>query len=136
MYDDISNLKDKFQEDAFSFQDFSSSITQEVASKKESKIIIKEVNEKNNNVVSSSLSNETFSETSPVVKNVPKQPITKSIPSYHQNALTTKAEKNDLIKRQPNSLPDNRLFDNEKTDKNHVNEKISLKDILSFIASV
>ncbi|MEQ4924699.1 hypothetical protein [Proteus hauseri] len=136
MYDDISNLKDKFQEDAFSFQDFSSSITQEVVNKKESKVIIKEDNEKNNNVISSSLSNKTFSETSPVVKNIPKQPVTKSIPSYHQNALATKAEKNDLIKRQSSALSDTRVFDNEKTDKKHVNEKISLKDILSFIASV
>lgn len=137
MYDDISNLKDKFQEDEFSFQDFSSSITQEVVNKKELNNIIKEDNKKNNNLVSRSLTNKTFSETSSVVKNIPKQPVTKSIPSYHQNALaTTKAEKNDFIKRQSTTLSDNQIFDNEKTDKNHVNEKISLKDILSFIASV
>ncbi|QAV23090.1 hypothetical protein [Proteus hauseri] len=137
MYDDISNLKDKFQEDEFSFQDFSSSITQEVVNKKESNNIIKEDNKKNNNLVSRSLTNKTFSETSSVVKNIPKQPVTKSIPSYHQNALAAnKAEKNDLIKRQSTILSDNQIFDNEKTDKNHANEKISLKDILSFIASV
>ncbi|WP_249718608.1 hypothetical protein [Proteus faecis] len=37
MYDDISNLKDKFQEDAFAFQDFSSSTTQHVDNKIELK---------------------------------------------------------------------------------------------------
>ncbi|XTD81956.1 hypothetical protein AB8849_18980 [Proteus vulgaris] len=35
MYDDISNLKDKFQEDAFAFQEFSSSPTQDVDNKVE-----------------------------------------------------------------------------------------------------
>lgn len=132
MYDDISNLKDKFQEDAFAFQEFSSSTTQDIDNKIESVVINKEDNNKISN-----LSNNTFSETSLVVKNEPKQPVTSSsIPSYHQDALVVKAKKDNLIKSNENLLADNKIFDNKETDRVHAHENISLKDILSFIASV
>ncbi|WIV88408.1 hypothetical protein [Proteus appendicitidis] len=132
MYDDISNLKDKFQEDAFAFQEFSSSTIQDIDNKIESVVINKEDNNKISN-----LSNNTFSETSLVVKNEPKQPVTSSsIPSYHQDALVVKAKKDNLIKSNENLLADNKIFDNKETDRVHAHENISLKDILSFIASV
>lgn len=132
MYDDISNLKDKFQEDAFAFQEFSSSTTQNIDNKIESVVINKEDNNKISN-----LSNNTFSETSLVVKNEPKQPVTSSsIPSYHQDALVVKAKKDNLIKSNENLLADNKIFDSKETDRVHAHENISLKDILSFIASV
>ncbi len=132
MYDDISNLKDKFQEDAFVFQEFSSSTIQDVDNKIEPVVINKE---DNNNI--SNLSNDTFSETSLVVKNEPKQPVTSSsIPSYHQDALVVKAKKDNLIKSKQNLLADNKIFDSKETDRVHAHENISLKDILSFIASV
>lgn len=132
MYDDISNLKDKFQEDAFSFQDFSSSTIQDVDNKIEPVVINKEDNNKISN-----LSNNTFSETSLIVKNEPKQPVTSSsIPSYHQDALVVKAKKDNLIKSKQNLLADNKIFDSKETDRVHAHENISLKDILSFIASV
>ncbi len=132
MYDDISNLKDKFQEDAFAFQEFSSSTTQDVDNKIESVVIKKEDNNKISN-----LSNNTFSETSLIVKNEPKQPVTSSsIPSYHQDALVVKAKKDNLIKSKENLLADNKIFDSKETDRVHAHENISLKDILSFIASV
>lgn len=132
MYDDISNLKDKFQEDAFAFQEFSSSTKQDIDNKIESVVINKEDNNKISN-----LSNNTFSETSLVVKNEPKQPVTSSsIPSYHQDALVVKAKKDNLIKSNENLLADNKIFDSKETDRVHAHENISLKDILSFIASV
>lgn len=132
MYDDISNLKDKFQEDAFAFQEFSSSTTQDIDNKIESVVINKEDNNKISN-----LSNNTFSETSLVVKNELKQPVTSSsIPSYHQDALIVKAKKDNLIKSKENLLADNKIFDSKETDRVHAHENISLKDILSFIASV
>lgn len=132
MYDDISNLKDKFQEDAFAFQDFSSSTIQDVDNKIEPVVINKEDNNKISN-----LSNNTFSETSLIVKNEPKQPVTSSsIPSYHQDALVVKAKKDNLIKSKQNLLADNKIFDSKETDRVHAHENISLKDILSFIASV
>ncbi|QEZ93877.1 hypothetical protein [Proteus sp. CD3] len=132
MYDDISNLKNKFQEDAFAFQEFSSSTIQDIDNKIESVVINKEDNNKISN-----LSNNTFSETSLVVKNEPKQPVTSSsIPSYHQDALVVKAKKDNLIKSNENLLADNKIFDNKETDRVHAHENISLKDILSFIASV
>lgn len=132
MYDDISNLKDKFQEDAFAFQEFSSSTTQDIDNKIESVVIKKEDNNKISN-----LSNNTFSETSLIVKNEPKQPVTSSsIPSYHQDALVVKAKKDNLIKSKENLLADNKIFDSKETDRVHAHENISLKDILSFIASV
>lgn len=132
MYDDISNLKDKFQEDAFAFQEFSSSTTQDVDNKIEPIIISKEDTTKVSN-----LSNNTFSETSLKVKNEQKQPITSSsIPSYHQSALVVKAKKDNLIKSKQNLLADNKIFDSKETDRVHAHENISLKDIFSFIASV
>lgn len=132
MYDDISNLKDKFQEDAFAFQDFSSSTIQDIDNKIEPVVINKEDNNKISN-----LSNNTFSETSLVVKNEPKQPVTSSsIPSYHQDALVVKAKKDNLIKSKQNLLADNKIFDSKETDRAHAHENISLKDMLSFIASV
>ncbi|GLX65170.1 hypothetical protein KMU_32120 [Proteus vulgaris] len=132
MYDDISNLKDKFQEDAFAFQEFSSSTIQDVDNKIESVVINKEDNNKISN-----LSNNTFSETSLIVKNEPKQPVTSSsIPSYHQDALVVKAKKDNLIKSKQNLLADNKIFDSKETDRVHAHENISLKDILSFIASI
>ncbi|MEQ5325979.1 hypothetical protein WMR86_19270 [Proteus vulgaris] len=132
MYDDISNLKDKFQEDAFAFQEFSSSVTQDVDNKIEPIIISNKDNDKISN-----LSNNTFSETSLSVKNELKQPITVSpTPSYHQDALVVKAKKDNLIKSKKNLLADNKIFDSKETDRVHAHENISLKDILSFIASV
>lgn len=132
MYDDISNLKDKFQEDAFAFQEFSSSTIQNVDNKIEPVVINKEDNNKISN-----LSNNTFSETSLIVKNEPKQPVTSSsIPSYHQDALVVKAKKDNLIKSKQNLLADNKIFDSKETDRVHAHENISLKDILSFIASI
>ncbi|MBQ0214111.1 hypothetical protein OSB94_07790 [Proteus vulgaris] len=132
MYDDISNLKDKFQEDAFAFQEFPSSVTQDVDNKIEPIIISSEDNNKISN-----LSNNTFSETSLTVKNELKQPITVSpTPSYHQDALVVKAKKDNLIKSKKNLLADNKIFDSNETDRVHAHENISLKDILSFIASV
>ncbi|WP_193017175.1 hypothetical protein [Proteus sp. FME41] len=132
MYDDISNLKDKFQEDGFAFQEFSSTATQDVDNKIEPIIIS---NEDNNKI--SNLSNNTFSETSLPVKNKQKQPITVStIPSYRQDALAVKANKDNLIKSKKNLLADNKIFDNKDTDRKHAHENISLKDIFSFIASV
>lgn len=132
MYDDISNLKDKFQEDAFAFQEFSSSKIQDVDNKIEPVVINKEDNNKISN-----LSNNTFSETSLIVKNEPKQPVTSSsIPSYHQDALVVKAKKDNLIKSKQNLLADNKIFDSKETDRVYAHENISLKDILSFIASI
>ncbi|MBI6543875.1 hypothetical protein JEO90_10610 [Proteus vulgaris] len=132
MYDDISNLKDKFQEGAFAFQEFSSSTIQDVDNKIEPVVINKEDNNKISN-----LSNNTFSETSLIVKNEPKQPVTSSsIPSYHQDALVVKAKKDNLIKSKQNLLADNKIFDSKETDRVHAHENISLKDILSFIASI
>ncbi|MBG2803274.1 hypothetical protein I4569_12980 [Proteus mirabilis] len=132
MYDDISNLKDKFQEDTFAFQEFSSSKIQDVDNKIEPVVINKEDNNKISN-----LSNNTFSETSLIVKNEPKQPVTSSsIPSYHQDALVVKAKKDNLIKSKQNLLADNKIFDSKETDRVHAHENISLKDILSFIASI
>ncbi|MEX9802844.1 hypothetical protein [Proteus terrae] len=49
MYDDISNLKDKFQEDAFAFQEFSSSTIQDVDNKIEPVVINKEDNANSDN---------------------------------------------------------------------------------------
>ncbi|WP_109398553.1 hypothetical protein [Proteus faecis] len=132
MYDDISNLKDKFQEDAFSFQDFSSSTTQHVDNKIEPVVTNKEDNNK-----LSKLSNDTFSETSFLVKKELKQPVISSpIPSYHQDALAVKTKKDNLIKSKEKLLSDNKIFDSKETDRVYAHENISLKEIFSFIASV
>ncbi|MBI6511435.1 hypothetical protein JEP15_08630 [Proteus sp. PR00174] len=133
MYDDISNLKDKFQEDAFAFQEFSSSPTQDVDNKVEPIVISNEDNNKMGN-----LSNKTFSESSSSsMKNEQKQsPMVSSNPSYRQDALVVKAKKDNLIKSKKNLLADNKIFDNKETDRVYAHENISLKDIFSFIASV
>lgn len=133
MYDDISNLKDKFQEDAFAFQEFSSSPTQDVDNKVEPIVISNEDNNKMGN-----LSNKTFSESSSSsMKNEQKQYLMVSLnPSYRQDALVVKAKKDNLIKSKKNLLADNKIFDNKETDRVYAHENISLKDIFSFIASV
>ncbi|AYY82471.1 MULTISPECIES: hypothetical protein [Proteus] len=133
MYDDISNLKDKFQEDAFAFQEFSSSPTQDVDNKVEPIVISNEDNNKMGN-----LSNKTFSESSSSsMKNEQKQSLmVSSNPSYRQDALVVKAKKDNLIKSKKNLLADNKIFDNKETDRVYAHENISLKDIFSFIASV
>ena len=133
MYDDISNLKDKFQEDAFAFQEFSSSPTQDVDNKVEPIVISNEDNNKMGN-----LSNKTFSESSSSsMKNEQKQsPMVSSNPSYRQDALVVKAKKDNLIKSKKNLLADNKIFDNKETDRVYAHENISLKDIFSFIVSV
>ncbi|MBG5985780.1 hypothetical protein I5F07_13030 [Proteus vulgaris] len=133
MYDDISNLKDKFQEDAFAFQEFSSSPTQDVDNKVEPIVISNEDNNKMGN-----LSNKTFSESSSSsMKNEQKQSLMVSLnPSYRQDALVVKAKKDNLIKSKKNLLADNKIFDNKETDRVYAHENISLKDIFSFIASV
>ncbi|UBH61847.1 hypothetical protein [Proteus vulgaris] len=133
MYDDISNLKDKFQEDAFAFQEFSSSPTQDVDNKVEPIVISNEDNNKMGN-----LSNKTFSESSSSsMKNEQKQFLmVSSNPSYRQDALVVKAKKDNLIKSKKNLLADNKIFDNKETDRVYAHENISLKDIFSFIASV
>ena len=133
MYDDISNLKDKFQEDAFAFQEFSSSPTQDVDNKVEQIVISNEDNNKMGN-----LSNKTFSESSSSsMKNEQKQSLmVSSNPSYRQDALVVKAKKDNLIKSKKNLLADNKIFDNKETDRVYAHENISLKDIFSFIASV
>lgn len=133
MYDDISNLKDKFQEDAFAFQEFSSSPTQDVDNKVEPIVISNEDNNKMGN-----LSNKTFSESSSYsMKNEQKQSLmVSSNPSYRQDALVVKAKKDNLIKSKKNLLADNKIFDNKETDRVYAHENISLKDIFSFIASV
>ncbi|HCN41855.1 MAG TPA: hypothetical protein DIS95_05570 [Proteus vulgaris] len=133
MYDDISNLKDKFQEDAFAFQEFSSSPTQDVDNKVEPIVISNEDNNKMGN-----LSNKTFSESSSSsMKNEQKQSLmVSSNPSYRQDALVVKVKKDNLIKSKKNLLADNKIFDNKETDRVYAHENISLKDIFSFIASV
>lgn len=133
MYDDISNLKDKFQEDAFAFQEFSSSPTQDVDNKVEPIVISNEDNNKMGN-----LSNKTFSKSSSSsMKNEQKQSLmVSSNPSYRQDALVVKAKKDNLIKSKKNLLADNKIFDNKETDRVYAHENISLKDIFSFIASV
>lgn len=133
MYDDISNLKDKFQEDAFAFQEFSSSPTQDVDNKVEPIVISNEDNNKMGN-----LSNKTFLESSSSsMKNEQKQSLmVSSNPSYRQDALVVKAKKDNLIKSKKNLLADNKIFDNKETDRVYAHENISLKDIFSFIASV
>lgn len=133
MYDDISNLKDKFQEDAFAFQEFSSSPTQDVDNKVEPIVISNEDNNKMGN-----LSNKTFSESSSSsMKNEQKQFLmVSSNPSYRQDALVVKAKKDNLIKSKKNLLADNKIFDNKETDRVYAHENISLKDIFSFITSV
>lgn len=133
MYDDISNLKDKFQEDAFAFQEFSSSPTQDVDNKVEPIVISNEDNNKMGN-----LSNKTFSESSSSsMKNEQKQSLmVSSNPSYRQDALVVKAKKDNLIKSKKNLLADNKIFDDKETDRVYAHENISLKDIFSFIASV
>ncbi|MEQ4794956.1 hypothetical protein ABN128_32770, partial [Klebsiella variicola subsp. variicola] len=124
---------DKFQEDAFAFQEFSSSPTQDVDNKVEPIVISNEDNNKMGN-----LSNKTFSESSSSsMKNEQKQSLmVSSNPSYRQDALVVKAKKDNLIKSKKNLLADNKIFDNKETDRVYAHENISLKDIFSFIASV
>ena len=133
MYDDISNLKDKFQEDAFAFQEFSSSPTQDVDNKVEPIVISNEDNNKMGN-----LSNKTFSESSSSSMKIEQKQslMVSSNPSYRQDALVVKAKKDNLIKSKKNLLADNKIFDNKETDRVYAHENISLKDIFSFIASV
>lgn len=134
MYDDISNLKDKFQEDSFVFQDFSSSIPQDIETKVKP-IDINEKNKKGNK--DSQLNNTVLSEKITIEKTNKKQDVIKQkTSSYQLGSVNTKVKKDNVSKDNLNLLLENKPFDSQKTDKIHANENIALKDILLFIASV
>lgn len=129
MYDDINNLKNKFQEDGFTFQDFSSQTTGYIACDIDNSLLNQQDNK-------SALSgdNEAFLNISKV-KNRQKQTanIATSL-SYSQDLASEVKEKN-RVNKKSNCLLDNKLFEKKTTDKCQVNEKLSLQEILSFIAS-
>lgn len=129
MYDDINNLKNKFQEDGFTFQDFSSQTTGYIACDIDNSLLNQQDNK-------STLSgdNEEFLNISKV-KNRQKQTanIATSL-SYSQDLASEVKEKN-RVNKKSNCLLDNKLFEKKTTDKCQVNEKLSLQEILSFIAS-
>ncbi|MBG6017284.1 hypothetical protein ACTXA3_04080 [Proteus mirabilis] len=129
MYDDINNLKNKFQEDGFTFQDFSSQTTGYIACDIDNSLLNQQDNK-------SALSgdNEEFLNISKV-KNRQKQTanIATSL-SYSQDLASEVKEKN-RVNKKSNCLLDNKLFEKKTTDKCQVNEKLSLQEILSFIAS-
>lgn len=129
MYDDINNLKNKFQEDGFTFQDFSSQTTGNIACDIDNGLVNQQDNK---NVLSGD--NEEFLNISKV-KNRQKQTanIATSL-SYSQDLASEVKEKN-RVNKKSNCLLDNKLFEKKTTDKCQVNEKLSLQEILSFIAS-
>ncbi|EMR3753287.1 hypothetical protein OMG73_001041 [Proteus mirabilis] len=137
MYDDINNLKNKFQEEGFTFQDFSSQTTGNIACTISNSVINQQDNKDSlseDNKDSLSEDNEEFLNISKV-KNRQKQTanIATSL-SYSQDLASEVKEKNRVNKRSK-CLLDNQLFEKKTTDKCQVNEKLSLQKIFSFIAS-
>lgn len=135
MYDDLSNLKDKFQEDGFTFQEFSNETLQHIDNKKE----IASENKKNNTGSTKSnnkSSNQVIANTLPPIKEKAKQPVNKSISLSYEQGNQIKSNKDNQNKTKSNLSPNYQIFDNKKTDKTHANENISLKDVFSFIGSV
>ena len=129
MYDDIDNLKNKFQEEGFTFQDFSSQTTGNIACNISNGVINQQDNKD-----SLSGDNEEFLNISKV-KNRQKQTanIATSL-SYSQDLASEVKEKNRVNKRSK-CLLEKQLFEKKTTDKCQVNEKLSLQKIFSFIAS-
>lgn len=129
MYDDINNLKNKFQEEGFTFQDFSAQTTGNIACNISNSVINQQDNKD-----SLSEDNEEFLNISKV-KNRQKQTanIATSL-SYSQDLASEVKEKNRVNKRSK-CLLDNQLFEKKTTDKCQVNEKLSLQKIFAFIAS-
>ncbi|MFS3860307.1 hypothetical protein ACK6VY_12375 [Proteus mirabilis] len=129
MYDDINNLKNKFQEDGFIFQDFSSQTTGNIACDIDNSL----VNQQDNKSTLSGDNEELLNISK--VKNRQKQTanIATSL-SYSQDLASEVKEKNRVSKKSK-CLLDNKLFEKKTTDKCQVNEKLSLQEILSFIAS-
>lgn len=105
MYDDINNLKNKFQEEGFTFQDFSSQTTGYIACDIDNSILNQQDNK-------SALSgdNEEFLNISKV-KNRQKQTanIATSL-SYSQDLASEVKEKN-RVNKKSNCLLDNKLFE-------------------------
>ena len=129
MYDDINNLKNKFQEDGFTFQDFSSQTTGHIACDIDNSL----VNQQDNKNTLSGDNEELLNISK--VKNRQKQTanIATSL-SYSQDLASEVKEKN-RVNKKSKCLLDNKLFGKNTTDKCQVNEKLSLQEILSFIAS-
>lgn len=129
MYDDINNLKNKFQEDGFTFQDFSSQTTGHIACDIDNSL----VNQQDNKNTLSGDNEELLNISK--VKDRQKQTanIATSL-SYSQDLASEVKEKN-RVNKKSKCLLDNKLFEKKTTDKCQVNEKLSLQEILSFIAS-
>lgn len=129
MYDDINNLKDKFQEEGFTFQDFSSPAVQNITCD-EKNGVINHID--NNNLLSAG--NEESANLSKV-KNRQKQTANIATSLSYSQDLASEIKGKNRVNKQSKCLLDNKLFEKKATDKCQVNEKLSLQEILSFIAS-
>ena len=129
MYDDIDNLKNKFQEEGFTFQDFSSQTTGNIACNIGNSVINQQ-----DNKGSLSGDNEEFLNISKVKKRQKQTANIATSLSYSQDLASEVKEKN-RVNKKSKCLLDNKLFEKKTTDKCQVNEKLSLQEILSFIAS-
>lgn len=129
MYDDINNLKDKFQEEGFTFQDFSSPAVQKITCD-EKNSVINHID--NNNLLSAG--NEESANLSKV-KNRQKQTANIATSLSYSQDLASEIKGKNRVNKKSKCLLDNKLFEKKATDKCQVNEKLSLQEILSFIAS-
>ncbi len=129
MYDDIDNLKNKFQEEGFTFQDFSSQTTGNIACNISNSVINQQDNKD-----SLSGDNEEFLNISKVKKRQKQTANIATSLSYSQDLASEVKEKN-RVNKQSKWLIDNQLFEKKTTDKCLVNEKLSLQKIFLFIAS-
>ncbi|HEK2870566.1 TPA: hypothetical protein SMT89_000811 [Proteus mirabilis] len=129
MYDDIDNLKNKFQEEGFTFQDFSSQTTGNIACNISNSVINQQDNKD-----SLSGDNEEFLNISKVKKRQKQTANIATSLSYSQDLASEVKEKN-RVNKQSKWLLDNQLFEKKNTDKCLVNEKLSLQKIFLFIAS-
>ncbi|EMG6082950.1 TPA: hypothetical protein ACKRXD_001612 [Proteus mirabilis] len=129
MYDDIDNLKNKFQEEGFTFQDFSSQTTGNIACNISNSVINQQDNKD-----SLSGDNEEFLNISKVKKRQKQTANIATSLSYSQDLASEVKEKN-RVNKQSKWLLDNQLFEKKTTDKCLVNEKLSLQKIFLFIAS-
>ncbi|HIE0271036.1 TPA: hypothetical protein ACXI84_001514 [Proteus mirabilis] len=129
MYDDIDNLKNKFQEEGFTFQYFSSQTTGNIACNISNSVINQQDNKD-----SLSGDNEEFLNISKVKKRQKQTANIATSLSYSQDLASEVKEKN-RVNKQSKWLLDNQLFEKKTTDKCLVNEKLSLQKIFLFIAS-
>ncbi|HCT9099137.1 TPA: hypothetical protein OUC03_001704 [Proteus mirabilis] len=129
MYDDIDNLKNKFQEEGFTFQDFSSQTTGNIACNISNSVINQQDNKD-----SLSGDNEEFLNISKVKKRQKQTANIATSLSYSQDLASEVKEKN-RVNKQSKWLLDNQLFEKKTTDKCLVNKKLSLQKIFLFIAS-